>query len=89
MSSPRQRPSGVARFTRLHAKISQESGAFTVSVRLQNHRQKSDTAWGEQTAPSIEAASKMIGALATEYSIPQKFISIAIGMENFRDGTRH
>jgi hypothetical protein len=31
----------------------------------------------------------MIGALAAQFSIPEKCISIEIGMENYRDGTRH
>jgi len=31
----------------------------------------------------------MIGALAEEFSIPQKLISIHIDVENFRDGTLH
>ena len=63
--------------------------AFTVSIRLQNHLKKSETAWGEKLAPSIEVASSMIGALAAQFSIPEKCISIEIGMENYRDGTRH
>jgi hypothetical protein len=73
----------------IYAKISQERGAFTVSIRLQNHLKKSETAWGEKLAPSIEVASSMIGALAAQFSIPEKCISIEIGMENYRDGTRH
>jgi hypothetical protein len=31
----------------------------------------------------------MIGALAEEFSIPQKCISIRIDMESFKDGTLH
>jgi hypothetical protein len=81
-------PPGVT-FTRLYAKISQEDGVFTVSVRLQNHLKKSDAAWGEELAPSIEVASSMIDALAAQFSIPQEHISIAIRMETFRDGTQH
>jgi hypothetical protein len=34
-------------------------------------------------------ASLMIGALAEQFSIPQKRISIRIDMENLRDGTLH
>jgi hypothetical protein len=82
-------PPGVGTFTRLYAKISQEDGAFTVSVRLQNHLKKSETAWGEELAPSIEVASSMINALAAQFSIPQEHISIAIRMETYRDGTLH
>ena len=57
--------------------------------QIQNHRKKSESAWGEEIATSVEAASSMIGALAEQFSIPQKCISIDIGMEKFSDGTRH
>jgi hypothetical protein len=80
---------GMGTFTRLAARICEEDGAFTVTVRLQNHRRKSETAWGQEIAPTIEMASLMIGALAEQFSIPQKRISIRIDMENFRDGTLH
>ena len=76
-------------FTRLYAKIQQENGAYTVSVRLHNHRRQNDAAWGQEVAPSIEVASSMIGSIAENYSISPKCISIVIGMENFRDGTLH
>ncbi len=76
-------------FTRLYANIQQEDGAYTISVRLQNEDKKSEVAWGQETASSIEAASAMIGDLAAQFSIPKKCISIAIKMENFRDGTLH
>jgi len=76
-------------FTRLEARIREEDGGFTVTVRLRNHRKKSETAWGQEIAPTIELASSMIGALAERFSIPQKRISIHIDMENFRDGTLH
>ena len=76
-------------FTRLYVKICQEDGAFTVSVRLLDHRDMSQGAWGEEIASSIEIASSMIGGLAKQFSIPQKCISIDIGMANFKDGTRH
>ena len=80
---------GRSTFTRLYAKICEEDGVFTVSVRLHNHRKKSEAVWGQEIAPTIEMASVMIGALAKQFSIPQKHISIDIGMENFRDGTLH
>jgi hypothetical protein len=80
---------GIGTFTRLAARIREEDGAFTVTVRLQNHRKKSEAAWGQEIAPTIEMASLMIGALAEQFSIPQKRISIRIDMENFRDGTLH
>jgi hypothetical protein len=76
-------------FTRLYAKIHEEDGAFTVSVRLLDHRDQSQGAWGQEIAPSIEIASAMIEALAEQFSIAPKCISIDIGMANFKDGTRH
>jgi hypothetical protein len=80
---------GPGKFTWLEARIREEDGAFTVTVRLQNQRKKSEVAWGQETAPTIEMASSMIGALAEQFSIPQKCISIHIDMENFKDGTLH
>jgi hypothetical protein len=80
---------GLGTFTWLEARIREEDGAFTVTVRLQNHRKESEVAWGQEIAPTIEMASSMIGALAEEFSIPQKRLSIHIDMENFRDGTLH
>jgi hypothetical protein len=80
---------GLGIFTRLAARIREEDGAFTVTVRLQNHRKKSEAAWGQEIAPTIEIASSMIGALAEQFSISQKRVSIHIDMENFRDGTLH
>ena len=76
-------------FSRLHAEIRQEDGCFTVSVRLENHRNRSETVWGQEIARSIEMASSMLDSLAKEYSIPQKGISIDIRMEKFSDGTLH
>ena len=86
---PKKQTTGPFTFTRLYAKIRQEEGAFTVSVRLLDHRDKSQGVWSQEIAPSIEIASSMIGGLAEQFSIPQKCISIDIGMANFRDGTRH
>jgi len=82
---------GIAKgtFTRLYAKVCQEDGAFTVSVRLQNHLKPTEAAWGEEVADTIEMASSMIGALAAEFAIPRECISIDIRMANFRGGTRH
>jgi hypothetical protein len=85
----KNRTSGPVVFTRLDVRIRQEDGAFTVSVRLLNHHDQSQGAWGEEIAPSIEIASSMIGCLAEQFSIPQKCISIKIGMSNFKDGTLH
>ena len=76
-------------FTRLNARISQEEGAFTVSVRMHNHLNSEHRAWGVETATSIEMASGMIGQIAEQFSIPQNCISINIVMNNFREGTLH
>jgi hypothetical protein len=76
-------------FTRLYAKICQEDGGFTVSVRLQNHLKPEEAAWGEEMAGSIEMAGSMIGFLAAEFAIAQEFISIDIRMEDVRSGTLH
>ena len=76
-------------FTRLYAKIRQDDGAFTVSVRLQDHLKPEQAAWGEEVAASIEMAGSMIGFLAAEFSITEEFISIDIRMDDFRDGTLH
>lgn len=78
-----------AHFTRLYAKIRQEDGVFTVSVRLQNHLKPDEAAWGEEVANSIEIASSMIGLLAAEFSITEELISIDIRMDDFRHGTLH
>jgi hypothetical protein len=80
---------GKPAFTRLEASIREEDGAFTVDVRLQNHLNLEETAWGQEIAASFEMASRMIGALADEFSIPEKSISIKISMNNYRTGTRH
>ena len=76
-------------FTKLQARITEEEGEFTVSVRLQNHLKVNEKVWGVQKASSIEMASGMIGQLAEQYSIPQKSISISIVMNNYRAGTLH
>lgn len=76
-------------FTRLHAHIVEEDGAFTVRVRMLNHLKEGELAWGEEIAATIDTASAMIGALATQFSIPQQAISIKIVMVRFRDGTFH
>ena len=76
-------------FTRLHAHIVEEDGAFTVRVRMLNHLKKDESAWGEEIAATFDLASVMIGALASEFSIPQNCISIKIVMSRFKDGTMH
>jgi hypothetical protein len=76
-------------FTRLHAHILEENGAFTVRVRMLNHLRASDSAWGEDVAPTFDLASMMIATLACEFSIPQNCISLKIIMARFKDGTIH
>jgi hypothetical protein len=78
-----------ANFTRLHAYIVQEDGAFTVSIRLHNHLNESESACGEEIAATFELASSMVDALATRFEIEQTCISISIVMQQFRDGTFH
>ena len=76
-------------FTRLHAHIVEEDGAFTVRVRMLNHLKPEESAWGEEIAETFDMASSMIDSLAIEFSIPQNSISIKIVMQHFRDGTLH
>jgi hypothetical protein len=76
-------------FTRLHAHIVEEDGAFTVRVRMLNHLKQEESAWGEEIAATFDMASLMIGSLACQYSIPQSCISIKIVMRRFKDGTLH
>ena len=81
--------SSVPTFTRLHAQIIQEDGAFTVNVRMLNHLDNDDRAWGQEIAVSIDMASALIESIAKQYSIPVNCISINIVMDNFKDGTLH
>jgi hypothetical protein len=76
-------------FTRLHAYIVEEDGAFTVRVRMLNHLQTGESVWGEEIAETFDVASVMIEALASEFSIPQNCISLKIVMSRFKDGTMH
>ena len=76
-------------FTRLHARITEEDGAFTVTVRLLNHLKQHERAWGEEIAPSIDMATCMIDAIAKQFHISQKYISVKIMMDRFKDGTFH
>jgi hypothetical protein len=76
-------------FTRLHARITQEDGAFTVSVRMLNHLKQDERAWGEEIAASIDMASLMIDSIAKQFCISQNCISVSIVMDNFKDGTFH
>jgi hypothetical protein len=76
-------------YTQLHARITQEEGAFTVSVRMLNHLKQGEGAWGEEIASSIDVASAMIDSIAKQFCIPQNSISVSIVMDNFKDGTFH
>jgi hypothetical protein len=76
-------------FTHLNARITQEEGAFTVSIRMSCGALEEDRAWGVEVAPSIEIAGEMISGLAERYAIPQDCITIHLVMTNMRDGTRH
>lgn len=83
------RARGKPAFTRLRARIREEDGAFTVNVMLQNHLKLDEMASGQEIAASFETASRMIGAVAERFSIPQQSISIEIRMEDYRTGTQH
>jgi hypothetical protein len=76
-------------FTRLHAHLTEEDGAFTVNIRMINHRKPEERAWGQEIAATIKMASSMIGSVAKEFSIERNCISIKIVMSNFKDGTLH
>jgi hypothetical protein len=76
-------------FTRLHAHIVEEDGAFTVRVRMLNHLKQGQSYWGEEIAATFEMANLMIGSLANQFSIPQDCISIKLVMRRFKDGTLH
>jgi hypothetical protein len=76
-------------FTRLHARITEEEGAFTVSVRMLNHLKHDEKAWGQEIAASIDMASLMIDSIAKQFCISQKCISVSIVMDRFKDGTFH
>jgi protein-disulfide isomerase len=80
---------GRPRFTHLAACVSEEEGSFTVHVRLYHEAKPENRAWGEEVADSFEAASAILGDLASALSIPQTNIKISVRMENVREGTRH
>jgi len=86
--NPFKSPRGV-NFTRLYAQIVEEDGGFTIRVRMLNHLNEDECAWGEKTAATFDIASMMIGSLANEFAIPQRSISIKIVMGRFKDGTIH
>lgn len=77
------------RFTNLAVRITQEDDGFIVQVRLYSQVSPENTAWGEEPADSLEAASMMVEALAGEFSILAAQIKIDILMLDPRAGTRH
>jgi hypothetical protein len=81
--------SGASRYTNLFACISEEEDGYSVQVRLYNEVKPENTAWGEEMADSLETASRLVGALAAEFSIMQARIKIEIRMHNTTTGTRH
>jgi len=76
-------------FTDLFASIREEDDGYTVQVRLYDPTKPENAAWGEEVADSVETASMLVEALATEFSIPQARIKIEIRMNKMTDGTRH
>jgi len=76
-------------FTRLHAHIIEEDGAFTVRVQMLNHLKTEQSCWGEEIAATFDMASLMVGSLANQFSIPEDCVSIKIIMRRFKDGTLH
>ena len=76
-------------FTRLHACIVEENGAFCVRVRLRNHSDEAESAWGEEIASSIEMATRLVNALADAYAIERTHITMSIVMDRYKDGTFH
>src|SRR5215831_3726995 len=73
---------GEVQYTDLFASIAEEDGGYTVQVRLSDKARPQSAAWGEEIADSIEAASMLVDAIATEFSIPQAHIKIEIRMHN-------
>ena len=79
----------ASHFTDLFASISEEDDGYTVQVRLYDPTKPENAAWGEEVTDSVETASMLVAALATEFSIPQARIKIEIRMNRMTDGTRH
>jgi hypothetical protein len=76
-------------FTRLDAQIMEEDGTFTVSIRMHNHLNQAQNAWGQKIATNFYIAQGMVEDVAKEFDIPEKCISIKIVMSNYKDGTVH
>jgi hypothetical protein len=80
---------GAPRYTNLFARISQDDDGYTLQVRLYHPKEPNNAAWGEEVTDSLEAASKLIAALADEFSITSERVKIEIRMQRLADGTRH
>jgi hypothetical protein len=81
--------SSTSRYSHLFAWISEEDEGFAVQVRLHDEAKPQASAWGEEIADSLEAASIMVAKLASEFSIPQGRIKIEIRMTDMTNGTQH
>jgi len=66
-------------FTRLHARITEEDGAYTVRVRMLNHLNLDESAFGEEIAATIDMAELLV---KRREIIPQESIS-ALEIEYF------
>ena len=73
----------------LSARISEEDDGFALVVRLYNPGTPEHIAWGEELTESFEMASRIVAALADEFSILQSRIKIEIRMQNIVSGTQH
>ena len=82
---------GLHRFTHLFARITEEDDSYLVQVRLHNDAKSvsEGTAWGEETADSIESAAEMIAVLAERFSIPRDRIRLDIRLADIAENTRH
>ena len=76
-------------YSHLFAWISEEDEGFAVQVRLHDEAKPQASAWGEEIADSLEAASLMVAKLASEFSIPQRHIKIEIRTNDMTNGTQH
>jgi hypothetical protein len=92
MSSRRfvvQSNSNETSYTNLFACISQEEDGYTVQVRLYDDGRPQNNAWGEELTDSFETASRLVEAIAAEFSIAQARIKIELRMHDTATGTRH
>ncbi len=81
--------SAAVRYTHLLACINQEEDGYSIRVKLYNETKPRKMAWGEEITDSIETASRLIGALAEQFSIPESCIDIEVQLDDLKAGTRH